>query len=164
MKMRWIILTDIINVPKICDIIEMIQFCGIFETACEISDCTSGVIKRNKKTVSMSNNISSERHLSKGLFFILVAKITSRARFEENVVYIAKVTGEISNFVCFLYFHDHPPAPAMGDLLLRNPITGNACCARAASGHATAAPPSSVMKSRRLTWTMGSPAARTPAG
>src|SRR5215470_20262933 len=31
-----------------------------------------------------------------------------------------------------------------------NPITGIACCARAASGHA-AAPPSSVMKSRRFT-------------
>jgi hypothetical protein len=31
------------------------------------------------------------------------------------------------------------------------PITGIAgCCARAASGHATAAPPSSVMNSRRL--------------
>jgi hypothetical protein len=34
---------------------------------------------------------------------------------------------------------------------LRNPITGMAgCCARAASGHAVAAPPSSVMNSRRL--------------
>ena len=34
--------------------------------------------------------------------------------------------------------------------LLRNPITGIAgCCARAASGHAAAAPPSSVMNSRR---------------
>src|SRR6266851_6927805 len=37
-----------------------------------------------------------------------------------------------------------------GDLGLRNPITGIAgCCARAASGHVAAAPPSSVMKSRR---------------
>ena len=37
-----------------------------------------------------------------------------------------------------------------GDLALRNPITGIAgCCARAASGHAAAAPPSSVMNSRR---------------
>jgi hypothetical protein len=34
---------------------------------------------------------------------------------------------------------------------LRNPTTGIAgCCARAASGHAAAAPPSSVMNSRRL--------------
>jgi hypothetical protein len=33
----------------------------------------------------------------------------------------------------------------------RIPITGTAaCCAHAASGHATAAPPSSVMNSRRL--------------
>jgi hypothetical protein len=30
------------------------------------------------------------------------------------------------------------------------PITGIACCALAASGHAAAAPPSSVMKCRRL--------------
>jgi|AmaraimetFIIA100_FD_contig_123_19404_length_1055_multi_4_in_0_out_1_1 hypothetical protein len=60
MKMRWIILTDIINVSKICDILEMIQFYGILETACEIPDRTSGVIEPNKKTVSMSNNISSE--------------------------------------------------------------------------------------------------------
>jgi len=38
-----------------------------------------------------------------------------------------------------------------GDLLLRNPITGiAACCPRAASGHAAAAPPSSVMNARRL--------------
>ena len=37
-------------------------------------------------------------------------------------------------------------------VLLRNPITGIAgCCARAASGHAAAAPPSSVMNSRRFT-------------
>src|SRR5262245_12911373 len=35
--------------------------------------------------------------------------------------------------------------------LLRNPITGIAgCCARAASGHAAAVPPSSVMNVRRL--------------
>jgi hypothetical protein len=38
-----------------------------------------------------------------------------------------------------------------GDALLRNPTTGSAgCCPRAASGNATAAPPSSVMNSRRL--------------
>ena len=37
------------------------------------------------------------------------------------------------------------------DAASRNPITGIAgCCARAASGHAAAAPPISVMKSRRL--------------
>ena len=37
-----------------------------------------------------------------------------------------------------------------GDWPLRNPITGiAACCARAASGHAAAAPPTSVMNSRR---------------
>jgi hypothetical protein len=42
-------------------------------------------------------------------------------------------------------------ANTSGDALLRNPTTGIAgCCARAASGHA-AAPPSSVMKSRRFT-------------
>jgi hypothetical protein len=38
----------------------------------------------------------------------------------------------------------------LGDLESRYPITGIVgCCARAASGHA-AAPPSSVMNSRRL--------------
>ena len=37
--------------------------------------------------------------------------------------------------------------------LLSHPITGIAgCCARAASGHAAAAPPSSVMNSRRLSF------------
>ena len=36
------------------------------------------------------------------------------------------------------------------DVLRKNPITGIAgCCARAASGHVAAAPPSSVMSSRR---------------
>ena len=43
------------------------------------------------------------------------------------------------------------PRIVSGDLGLRNPITGIAgCCARAASGHAAAAPPSSVMNSRRF--------------
>ena len=42
------------------------------------------------------------------------------------------------------------PRTRHGDAVSRNPITGIAgCCARAASGHATAAPPSSVMNSRR---------------
>jgi hypothetical protein len=42
-------------------------------------------------------------------------------------------------------------ALASGDLVLRNPITGiAACCARAATGHAAATPPSSVMNSRRF--------------
>jgi hypothetical protein len=35
-----------------------------------------------------------------------------------------------------------------GEVLLRNPITGiTGCCARAASGHVAAAPPSSVIRS-----------------
>src|SRR5262245_25343930 len=42
-------------------------------------------------------------------------------------------------------------AYSLGELLLRNPITGiDDCCARATSGHA-AAPPTSVMNSRRFT-------------
>jgi hypothetical protein len=36
------------------------------------------------------------------------------------------------------------------DAPLRNPITGIGCCAHAASGHAAAAPPTSVMNSRRF--------------
>jgi hypothetical protein len=49
-------------------------------------------------------------------------------------------------------------ADSPGDLLLRNPITGIAgCCARAGSGQAAAAPPSSVMNWRRLMSGMGSP-------
>jgi hypothetical protein len=43
-------------------------------------------------------------------------------------------------------------AMALGSTALRNPITGIAdCCARAAIGYATAAPPRSVMNSRRFT-------------
>src|SRR5262245_51626673 len=38
-----------------------------------------------------------------------------------------------------------------GDRAPRNPSTGIVCCARAASGHAAAAPPRSVMNSRRFT-------------
>jgi len=38
--------------------------------------------------------------------------------------------------------------------MLRKPITGIAgCCARSGSGHATTAPPTSAMNSRRLTYT-----------
>jgi hypothetical protein len=45
-------------------------------------------------------------------------------------------------------------------VLLRNPTTGIVgCCARAASGHAAAAPPKSVMNSRRFNW---SKSIRTP--
>ena len=52
---------------------------------------------------------------------------------------------------------------ASGDAPLRNPITGIAgCCARAASGHATAAPPSSVTNSRRLMPGMGAPSQVPP--
>jgi hypothetical protein len=36
----------------------------------------------------------------------------------------------------------------------------SACCARPAGGHAAAAPPSSVMNSRRLMWDMGLPPAQ----
>src|SRR5262249_35462366 len=43
-------------------------------------------------------------------------------------------------------------AKGTADTVLRNPTVGNAdCCARAASGHPAAAPPTSVMNSRRLT-------------
>src|SRR5262249_47253389 len=46
--------------------------------------------------------------------------------------------------------------PIRQDRLLRNPMTSIVrCCARAASGH-VAAPPSSVMKWRRLVSSMGS--------
>src|SRR6266566_4452984 len=42
-------------------------------------------------------------------------------------------------------------ANSSGDAALRKPITGIAgCCARAASGHVAAAPPRSVMNSRRF--------------
>src|ERR1700758_1142379 len=42
-------------------------------------------------------------------------------------------------------------AESRAPLLLRNPITGKAgCCARAASGQVTAAPPTRLMNSRRL--------------
>jgi hypothetical protein len=44
-------------------------------------------------------------------------------------------------------------AIGLGDKLLRNPITGIAsCCARAASGHAAAAPPSVAKNFRRSIW------------
>jgi hypothetical protein len=46
----------------------------------------------------------------------------------------------------------------LGGCSAKNPITGIAgCCPRAASGHAAAAPLSSVMNLRLVAWTMGSP-------
>ena len=51
-----------------------------------------------------------------------------------------------------------------GDAVLRKPITGIAfCCARKASGHAVAAPPSRMISSRRLT-SLPRPASLRPAG
>jgi hypothetical protein len=63
-----------------------LRFRWIFETAGEIPHRTAGVIKRNEKAVSMSNYILSQRHLSKGLFFFVAAKMTFRARLEKNSV------------------------------------------------------------------------------
>ena len=45
----------------------------------------------------------------------------------------------------------HTTRHRSGDALLRKPITGSACCARARRGQVAAAPPSSVMNSRRFT-------------
>jgi hypothetical protein len=88
----------------------MSEFCRIFEAAREISDA-HGVIKSNKEAVSMFCNISSERHFTKRLLFFLAAKITSSAGFKKNVVYLAKMFGEIGDFVCSPYFDHfaHPP-------------------------------------------------------
>jgi hypothetical protein len=49
----------------------------------------------------------------KGLLFFLAAKITSSAGFKKNVVYLAKMIGEIDDFVCSPYFDHfaHPPPP-----------------------------------------------------
>src|SRR5262249_13306849 len=108
MKMCRVVLANILNVPKIRNIIEMSKFRRIFEAACKISDAP-GVIKSNKEAVSMFCNISSERHFTKRLLFFLAAKITSSTGFKKNVVYLAKMAVEIGDFVCFLDFHDHPP-------------------------------------------------------
>jgi hypothetical protein len=83
MKMCRVSFTNVVNVPEIPDIVEMIQFCWISETTCEIPDRTPDVIKRNEKAVSMSNYIPSQGHLSKGLVFFFAAKITFRARVEK---------------------------------------------------------------------------------
>jgi hypothetical protein len=85
-QMCGVSFANVVNVPEISDIVEMIQFCWIFETAGEIPHRTAGVIKRNEKAVSMSNYILSQRHLSKGLFFFVAAKMTFRARLEKNSV------------------------------------------------------------------------------
>src|SRR5262249_19584118 len=82
MKMCRVVLANILNVPKIRNIIEMGKFCRIFEAACEISDAPA-VIKSNKEAVSMCCNISSERHFTKRLLFFLAAKITSSAGFKK---------------------------------------------------------------------------------
>jgi hypothetical protein len=110
MKMCRVVLANILNVPKIRNIIEMSKFCRIFEAACEISDAP-GLIKGNKEAVSMFCNISSERHFTKRLLFFLATKIASSAGFKKNVVYLAKMTGEIGDFVCSPYFdHFLPPS------------------------------------------------------
>jgi hypothetical protein len=50
-------------------------------------------------------------------------------------------------------------AMLFGDRVLRNPITGDVgCCARAASGHATAVPPRSAMNLRRFNCILPLPA------
>src|SRR6516165_6165736 len=68
---------------------------------------------------------------------------------------LPKSPGEAVGHAFFTKFTDrrvnHCFGHVISELLFRNPTTGIAgCCARTASGHATAAPPSSVMNSRRL--------------
>ena len=58
-------------------------------------------------------NVPAEPHLSKRLLFFLTAKITRSARLEKNVVYVAKIGGEISDFVCPVYFYHHPRPPTV---------------------------------------------------
>jgi hypothetical protein len=119
MKMCRVVLANVLNVPKIRNIFEMSEFCRIFEAAREISDA-HGVIKSNKEAVSMFCNISSERHFTKRLLFFLAAKITSSAGFKKNVVYLAKMIGEIGDFVCSPYFRSLcPPSATEGAASLR---------------------------------------------
>jgi hypothetical protein len=40
----------------------------------------------------------------------MAAKITSSAGFKKNVVYLAKMIGEISDFVCSPYFDHFAPS------------------------------------------------------
>jgi hypothetical protein len=82
MKMCRVVLANILDVPKIRNIIEMSKFCRIFEAACEISDAP-GLIKGNKESVSMFCNISSEGHFTKRLLFFLAAKSASSAGFKK---------------------------------------------------------------------------------
>jgi len=105
MKMCRVILANILNVPKIRNVVEMIKFCRIFEAACEISDAP-GVIKSNEEAVSMFYNISSEGHFTERLLFFLAVEFTSGAGFKKNFVYLRKMAGEIVDFVCSPYF-DH---------------------------------------------------------
>ena len=80
-----------------------------------------------------------DRHCGQSIILALCPAI-----FDHDVLAV-----DVARFVQALAKRGHVVAYAPGDALLRNPITGIAgCCARAASGHA-AAPPSSVMNSRR---------------
>jgi hypothetical protein len=66
----------------------------------------------------------------------------------------AKIENHVLRFNITCFFQSLPEgstryADSLAALLLIHPITGVAgCCARAASGHAAAATPSSVMNSR----------------
>jgi len=53
-------------------------------------------------------DVPAERHVSKRLLLFLAAKSMSSTRCEENVVYVAKTAGEVSDFVRPLYFHHDP--------------------------------------------------------
>src|SRR5215831_118740 len=59
---------------------------------------------------------------------------------------------DIAGFFEALAKSAQPLGMVSGDLISRNPMTGGvSCCVYAASGHAAAAPPTSVMKSRLFT-------------
>ena|SRR5262245_25932535 len=105
MKMRRIISADFLDGAEVGNVIKVAERYWIFYAASEIPNGTPIGIKGEKKATAVFFNVPAERHLSKRLSFFLTAKITSSARCEKNVVDVAKITGEITDFVPPLYSH-----------------------------------------------------------
>jgi hypothetical protein len=88
MQMRRILSANIGNKMKICNIVEMIQGCWILEAASQISNGSSGAIKRDKKTGAMFEKVSIKEHFSKSFSFVLVAKGMSSAGLKKDLIHI----------------------------------------------------------------------------
>ena len=117
--------------------------------ACPIQEQRTGHLIGTPREERRSGNEPDDHQLDRqGIWLLCASSSGGRCTTDFDTVLSLNITcfSQATSQRC------HEFSRASADVLLRKPITGIAdCCARAASGHAAAAPPSSDMNSRCFT-------------